>query len=78
MDDKCFNYITFLLKPYLSVEYIYFEDGIEDIVFIDNDLDYYATKAMFSCFKLIENQFNINFEVEEQKRATKKYYQIYY
>ena len=31
MDDKCFNYITFLLKPYLSVEYIYFEDGIEDI-----------------------------------------------
>ena len=31
MDDKCYNYITFLLNPYLSLEYIYFEDGIEDI-----------------------------------------------
>ncbi len=55
-----------------SKHYMVIEDGIEDIVFIDNDLDYYATKAMFSCFKLIKNQFNINFEVEEQKRATKK------
>ena len=31
MDEKCYNYLKYLISPYLSTEYIFYEDGIEDI-----------------------------------------------
>ena len=33
LDKKCFEYLKYLIDPYLSTEYIYYEDGIEDINF---------------------------------------------
>ena len=31
MDEKCFNYLKHLITPFLSTEYMYYEDGVEDI-----------------------------------------------
>ena len=31
MDEKCFNYLKYIITPYLSTEYMFYEDGIEDI-----------------------------------------------
>ena len=31
MDEKCFNYLKYLITPYLSTEYMFYEDGVEDI-----------------------------------------------
>ena len=59
MDDKCFNYISFLLKPYLSVEYIYFEDGIEDI-------DYQKQKRFYK----VPSPERVNTWVEVQEPGT--------
>ena len=33
LDKKCFEYLKYLIDPYLSTEYIYYEDGIDDINF---------------------------------------------
>ena len=31
MDEICFNYLKHLITPFLSIEYMYYEDGVEDI-----------------------------------------------
>ena len=31
MDEKCYNYLKYLINPYLSTEYMFYEDGIENI-----------------------------------------------
>ena len=31
IDEKCFNYLKYLISPYISSEYMIYEDGIEDI-----------------------------------------------
>ena len=52
--------------------FIKIEDGLEEIRYIENDLHFYIAKTMFSSFSLIENDYNIDFEIEEQKNTTKK------
>ena len=49
-----------------------FEDDLEEISYIENDLLFYTAKTMFSSFTLIEDNYNIDFELEEGKRTTKK------
>ena len=52
--------------------FIKIEDGLEEIRYIENDLHFYIAKTMLSSFTLIENDYNIDFEIEEQKNTTKK------
>ena len=54
-------------KPFLTIE-----DGLEEINYMDNDLEFYTAKTMYSSFSLIEDKYKINFNEEEEKRNTKK------
>ena len=31
LDEKCFNYLKYIVTPFLSTEYLFYEDGIENI-----------------------------------------------
>ena len=31
LDEKCFNYLKYIINPFLSTEYLFYEDGIENI-----------------------------------------------
>ena len=31
MDEKCFDYLKYLINPFLTAEYLFYEDGIEDL-----------------------------------------------
>ena len=53
-------------KPIMTLE-----DGLNEIYFLDNDLDFYIAKTMFSNFTYIEDEYKINFKEEEEKRKTK-------
>ena len=55
-------------KPFLTIE-----DGLEEIKYIDNDLQFYIAKTMYSSFGYIDDKYKINFEEEEEKRNTKKF-----
>ena len=47
------------------------EDGLNVIYLLENDLDFYTAKTMFSNFIYIEDEYKINFKEEEEKRNTK-------
>ena len=55
-------------KPFLTIE-----DGLEEIKYIDNDLQFYIAKIMYSSFGYIDDKYKINFEEEEEKRNTKQF-----
>ena len=55
-------------KPFLTIE-----DGLEEIKYIDNDLQFYIAKTMYSSFGYIDDKYKINFEEEEEKRNTKQF-----
>ena len=61
------NIDNFTQKPFLIIE-----DGLEEINYIENDLEFYTAKTMFSSFSLIDDKYKINFKEEEEKRNTKK------
>ena len=42
LDIQCFKYLKYLLNPYLSTEYIFYEDGIDDINFQQKKMFYKA------------------------------------
>ena len=54
-------------KPFLTIE-----DGLEEINYIDNDLEFYTAETMYASFSLLEDKYKINFKEEEEKRNTKK------
>ena len=53
-------------KPFMKIE-----DGLEEITCFSNDLYFYIAKTMYSYFTLIEEDYEINFQIEEQKLSTK-------
>ena len=55
-------------KPFLTLE-----DGLDEINYLDNDLQFYTAKTMFSSFNSIDDKYKINFEEEEEKRNTKQF-----
>jgi hypothetical protein len=52
--------------------FVTFVDDSKEISYIENDLLFYTAKKMFSSFTLIEDNYHIDFELEEGKRTTKK------
>ena len=54
-------------KPFMTIE-----DGLEEIKYLDNDLEFYTSKTMFSNFSFIEDEYKINFKEEDEKRKTYK------
>lgn len=54
-------------QPFIKIE-----DGIEQIILFENDIEFMTAKTMFNSFSLINNEYNINFDVEEEKRNTRK------
>ena len=42
IDEKCYNYLKYLINPYLSTEYMLYEDGIENINYKKKKLFYKA------------------------------------
>ena len=64
---KIFNKDNLNQKPFLTIE-----DGLDEINYMDNDLEFYTAKTMYDSFTLIEDKYKINFVEEEEKRNTKK------
>jgi len=42
MDEKCFNYLKYLITPILSTEYLYYENGVENINLLKDKFYYKA------------------------------------
>ena len=56
-----------------NINHFIFEDeSNDDSNYIDNDLDYLIAKTMLSSFSFINEKFQINFELEDEKRTTNK------
>ena len=40
MDKKCFTYVKYLINPYLSTEYLNYENGLDNIEYQKNKINY--------------------------------------
>ena len=52
--------------------FIFEDKANDDNNYIDNDLDYLIAKTMLSSFTFLNEKYKINFELEDEKRATNK------
>ena len=52
--------------------FIFEDEPNDDSNYIDSDLDYLIAKTMLSSFSFINEKYQINFELEDEKRTTNK------
>ena len=52
--------------------FIFEDDPNDDSNYIDSDLDYLIAKTMLSSFTFINEKYQINFDLEDEKRTTNK------
>ena len=52
--------------------FIFEDEPNDDSNYIDSDLDYLIAKTMLSSFSFINKKYQINFELEDEKRTTNK------
>ena len=56
-----------------NINHFIFEDDLnDDSNYIDSDLDYLIAKTMLSSFTFINEKYQINFDLEDEKRTTNK------